>query len=89
MAEPAALDRIAINVKAYRLLEQLLQENPRLEEIMRSSKNEVEALVGVRKWVLAELEGRPAATKFYESAHPTREDFEALEWTDIVLLRHE
>ena len=42
--EPAALDRIAINVRAHRLLEELLRENPRLEEIMRSSKNEVEAL---------------------------------------------
>jgi lysine 2,3-aminomutase len=87
MAEPAALDRIAINVKAYRLLEELLQENPRLEEIMRSSKNEVEALVGVRKWVLGELEDRPAAMRFYESPHPTREDFEALEWTDVAAIR--
>ena len=43
--EPTPLDRIAINVKAYRLLEELLQENPRLEEIMRGAKNEVEALV--------------------------------------------
>jgi lysine 2,3-aminomutase len=87
MAEPAALDRIAINVKSYRLLEELLRENPRLEEIMRSSKNEVEALVGVRKWVLAELEGRPAAMRFYESPHPSREEFEDLEWSDIAAIR--
>jgi lysine 2,3-aminomutase len=87
MTEPAALDRIAINVKAYRLLEELLRENPRLEEIMRSSKNEVEALVGVRKWVLADLESRPAAMKFYESAHPSRKDFEALGWSDIAAIR--
>ena len=87
MAEPATLDRIAINVKAYKLLEQLLGENPRLEEIMRSSKNEVEALVGVRKWVLGELESRPAAMKVYESEHPTREDFEALGWSDIAAIR--
>lgn len=87
MTERAALDRIAINAKAYRLLEELLRENPRLEEIMRSSKNEVEALVGVRKWVLAELEGRPAAMKFYESTRPSREDFEALGWSDIAAIR--
>jgi len=87
MAEPAALDKIAINVKAYRLLEQLLGENPRLEEIMRSSHNEVEALVGVRQWVLGELQDRPPATRFYESEHPSREDFEALEWSDIAAIR--
>jgi lysine 2,3-aminomutase len=87
MAEPAALDRIAINVKAYKLLEELLGENPRLEEIMRSSKNEVEALVGVREWVLSEIEGRPAAMQVYENEHPTREDFEALGWADIAAIR--
>jgi lysine 2,3-aminomutase len=87
MAEPAALDKIAINVKAYRLLEKLLGENPRLEEIMRNSHNEIEALVGVRKWVLGELEGRPAALRFYESEHPSREDFEALGWADIAAIR--
>ena len=87
MAEPASLDRIAINVKAYKLLEQLLGENPRLEEIMRGSKNEVEALVGVRKWVLGELESRPAALKVREGPHPDREDFEALGWSDIAAIR--
>jgi lysine 2,3-aminomutase len=87
MAEPAALDRIAINVKAYKLLEELLGENPRLEEIMRSSKNEIEALVGVRKWVESEIEGRPVATKVYESEHPSREDLESLGWADIAAIR--
>jgi lysine 2,3-aminomutase len=87
MTEGSALDRIAINVKAHRLLEMLLRENPRLEEIMRSAKNEVEALVGVRKWVLAELEDRPEAMKFYESTHPSREAFEALGWSDIAAIR--
>jgi lysine 2,3-aminomutase len=87
VAEPAALDRIAINVKSYRLLEELLRENPRLEEIMRGSKNEVEALVGVRRWVLAELEDRPAAMRFYESPHPSREEFEALAWSDVAAIR--
>jgi len=87
VAEAAALDRIGISVKAHRLLEQLLGENPHLEEIMRHSKNEVEALVGVRKWVLGEIEGRPAALKLYESDHPSRDDVEALGWADIAAIR--
>ena len=37
--------------------------------------------------VLAELEGRPAAMKFYESTRPSREDFEALGWSDIAAIR--
>jgi len=81
------LDKIAINVKSHRLLKQLLTENPPLEEIMRNSKNETEALVGVRNWVLDTLEDRPSARKFYESEHPQREEFEALEWSDYAAIR--
>jgi lysine 2,3-aminomutase len=82
MSESTTLDHFGINVKAYRLLEQLLGENPRLQEIMRSSKNQVEALVGVRRWVESALEDRPAAQRFRESEHPSREEFEALGWSD-------
>lgn len=49
MKEADKLDKIAITVKSHRLLKQLLQENPLLEEIMRNSKNETEALVGVQQ----------------------------------------
>ncbi len=54
---------------------------------MRHSKNEVEALVGVRKWVLGEIEGRPAALKLYESEHTSRDEVEALGWSDIAAIR--
>ena len=46
------LDRIAIHVKSHVLLKQLLKENPEFEGIMRNAKNETEALVGVREWVV-------------------------------------
>jgi len=87
LTEVQQLDQIAITVRSHRLLKQLLQENPRLEEIMRSSANEIEALVGVRNWVLEHLGQRPAAQAFYKSEHPDREDFEALEWKDYAAIR--
>ncbi len=87
MTTIAELDRIAITVKSHRLLQRLLQENPRLEEIMRKAMNETEALVGVRNWVLDEVRDRPAALAFYASKHPTREDFQALEWKDFAAIR--
>ena len=46
------LDKIAINVKSHHLLKELLKENPILEEIMRNARNETEALVGVKNWIL-------------------------------------
>lgn len=87
MTEVLLLDTIAINVRSHRLLKQLLQENPRLEEIMRGSRNEIEALVGVRNWVVEDLKQRSAAYTFYKSKHPDRDDFEALEWKDFAAIR--
>lgn len=87
MADTEVLDRIAINVKSHRLLKQFLQENEPLEEIMRNSRNETEALVGVRHWVLESLKDRPATRRFHESEHPAREEYEALEWRDYAAIR--
>ncbi|MGD2135600.1 MAG: hypothetical protein PVF27_05540, partial [Gemmatimonadales bacterium] len=81
------LDRIAINVKSHRLLKTLLSENPKLEEIMRNSKNETEALVGVRNWVLEELRDSPRALAYYEGRRAGREAFEALRWQDYAAIR--
>jgi lysine 2,3-aminomutase len=87
MTEADVLDKIAISVKSHKLLKQLLKENPRLEEIMRSSRNETEALVGVKNWVLETLRGRPAVLKLREREHMTREDFDTLEWRDYAAIR--
>jgi lysine 2,3-aminomutase len=52
MRESKELDHIAITVASHRLLRALLAENPKLEEIMRGARNEDEARIGVRDWVL-------------------------------------
>lgn len=83
----AELDKIAITVKSHKLLKKLLTENPRLEEIMRISHNEIEALVGVKQWVLAELKKHPEAYKFYKTKHNDRATFEALTWSDYAAIR--
>jgi len=83
----AALDHIAINVKSHRLLEQLLKENPRLEEIMHRSKNEIEALLGVRDWVMEVLQESPTALAYYRREDTGRETFEALRWRDYAAIR--
>ena len=60
------LDKVAIDVRSHRLLRQLMQENPKLEKIMQYSKTEIEALLGVRNWVMEELQGNDAALGFYQ-----------------------
>ncbi|WP_339736538.1 hypothetical protein [uncultured Sunxiuqinia sp.] len=80
------LDKIAINVKSHRLLKRLLKENPRLEEIMRSSRNETEALIGVRNWVLEDLKQKPDAYRFYQQ-DGSRVTAGELAWSDFAAIR--
>ncbi len=86
-SEIAELDKIAISVRSHRLLEQLLIENPDLEKIMRGSNNEIEALEGVKFWIMSFLEGRPNALKFYKGEYEGRETFESLKWCDYAPIR--
>ena len=81
------LDRVAINVKSHRLLQRFLHENPRLKQILQSSRDETQALSGVRSWILEEMKASPAARAFYEAENPDRPLFEALEWRDYAAIR--
>jgi lysine 2,3-aminomutase len=81
------LDKVAISVRSHKLLKQLLKENPKLEEIMRQSKNEIEALIGVRNWVLGELQSSPAAMKFYNGEETGHKAFKSLTWHDYAAIR--
>ncbi len=87
MLKNQELDRVAITVKAHRLLNRLLDENPELERIMRNARNETEALVGVRNWILDGMQGSPSALEFYKARNPDRELFETLEWKDYAAIR--
>ncbi|MHA7109724.1 KamA family radical SAM protein [Sunxiuqinia elliptica] len=80
------LDKIAINVKSHRLVKRLLRENPRLEEIMKSSKNETEALVGVRNWVLLRLKQKPDAYNYY-IRNGKKVSLQHLSWEDYAAMR--
>ncbi len=87
MTENQKLDQIAITVKSHRLLKKLLKENPKLEEIMRNARNETEALIGVRNWVLSYLKQKPIAFDFYKRTKKGREWFEQLTWQDYAAIR--
>lgn len=87
MLKNQELDRIAITVKSHRLLNQLLDENPELERIMRNAQNETEALIGVRNWIVDGLQSSPSALEFYQSDNPDRDLFESLDWKDYAAIR--
>ncbi|MDA3892401.1 MAG: hypothetical protein PF517_12120 [Salinivirgaceae bacterium] len=81
------LDRIAITVKSHMLLRQLLKETPTLEEIMRNARNESEALIGVRNWVLDKIKKDQDAYNYYKREAHGREAFEKLTWKDFAAIR--
>lgn len=81
------LDKIAITVHSHKLLRVLLNENPMLEEIMRESKNETEALIGVKNWVMSDLSKNPDALSFYKGVKKGRQAYESLQWKDLAAIR--
>jgi lysine 2,3-aminomutase len=87
MSQVYELDKIAITVKSHRVLKELLKENPKLEEIMYGSKNETEALVGVKNWILTLLKERPDAISYYEKVVESDISFKSLKWSDIAAIR--
>jgi len=87
MAGIPELDKIAISVKSHHLLRELLDENPQLEVILRESKNETEALIGVRNMVLSEMRHSRNAMAFYKGETEGRKAFHKLSWKDIAGIR--
>ena len=87
MKDSEILDRIAISVKSHKLLRVLLKENPDFDEIMRHSRNETIALVGVREWIKREYARHEEAFLFFKSERSLREEFEKLDWQDYAIIR--
>ncbi len=87
LTENQKLDKIAITVKSHRLLKELLRENSHLQEIMRNARNETEALIGVRNWMLSYLKSRTVAYSFYKGTDTGRDAFEQLTWQDYAAIR--
>ncbi len=87
MTEIEKLDRIAIDVRSRKLLNQLLDENPEFDTILRNSKNETEVVEGVREWIERTLKDREDAFRFYHARHSGAELFDRLEWRDYAIIR--
>jgi len=80
-------EKIAINVKSHNLLKKLLQENSILEIIMQQSKNETEALIGVRNWVLETIKDNKTALAYYKGEISGHEAIKGLKWKDYAGIR--
>lgn len=87
MASFTKLDKVSINTRSHYLLRKLLSENPKLNTIMVNSKNETEALVGVKNMVLDMVQDKREVIEYYEEKNIGKEAFEKLTWSDYAAIR--
>ncbi len=83
----ADLDKIAINSHSRQILRTILEENPVLEKILRSSKDASEAAGALKEWILPRLRKNPAAMAFSEGQSHSHEQFRQLQWEDFAAIR--
>ncbi len=80
-------DKVGISVRARKILQKLLAENPVLEKIIRNSENVVEIHSALRSWVLPILKRNPAAINYYKSGSHEPDLVSKLSWQDLAAIR--
>ncbi|WP_045031744.1 KamA family radical SAM protein [Draconibacterium sediminis] len=80
-------DKVGISVRARKILQKLLAENPVLEKIIRNADNVVEIHEALRNWVLPILKRNPAAESYYLGTSADEELAEKLNWQDLAAIR--
>ncbi|MFO7863427.1 MAG: KamA family protein [Salinivirgaceae bacterium] len=81
------LNKVAIRPKAQRVFHTLLEENPRLRDILKNSKNAKEARTSVGAWAKELIEESSAATEFLYGDEDKRGAFENLSWKEKAAIR--
>ncbi len=80
-------EKVRISPKSQRLLNILLDENPKLNHILKNSENIEEAFKNLHGWVHQQLEQNPTAVKYYKEEVKGRKAFEKLQWNDFAAIR--
>ena len=58
------LDKVAISIRAFKILNQLLTENNRLKRIIQNSESDTDVLIEMKKWALENLSRNPDALDY-------------------------
>lgn len=87
MTASEQLFNVAIGAKSHRLLHQLLDENPRLHDILTNASDLEGVLHELKSWALSEIEGNPWAVQYYRRETGWRELYYHLQWNEIAAIR--
>ncbi len=83
----ANIDQIAINIKSFRIIQQILHESPYLAEIMQAARTAEEALLEIQSWISDYFESNPVAHKYYNGELTGSEALRQLSWQDFAAIR--
>ncbi len=80
-------EKIALSVKSVKLLERLLQENPRLEKIFSLTGSDKDAKDLLRIWAEEVIDGNDYAKSYYTKEKTDLKTYRALRWKDFAAIR--
>ena len=80
-------EKIALSVKSVKLLERLLQENPRLEKIFSLTGSDKDAKDLLRIWAEEVIDGNDYAKSYYTKEKTDLKTYSALRWKDFAAIR--
>ncbi len=84
---PIYLDKVALQTKSYKILTQILEENPHLKTILSQSDSVKTARQKIKHWIEKRLHSKPKVRDLFQKEHITREEFETLDWEDYAAFR--
>lgn len=87
MGHYTAEEKVQISQKSQSVLDQILEENPKLKEILLGSETEIEVNLKIKIWAEDELKKNPEAYQYYKNEVTGRKAFEKIKWKEVGAIR--
>jgi len=87
MAQYSAEEKVQISQKSQNIVDILLDENPKLKEILLESETEIEVNLKIKIWAESELQENQEAYQYYNNEVTGRKAFEKIKWQEIGAIR--
>lgn len=81
------VDQNKISIRSYKILLQILNENPRLSQILKESKGIEEVHTRIKKWVIDTLGEESKALEYFNNHINGREALRDLSWRETAGIR--
>jgi lysine 2,3-aminomutase len=83
----SAEEKVQISQKSQNILNLILDENPKLKDILINSKDDLEVNQAIEKWAESELKENEIAYQYYKNEISGRKNFEKIKWQEVAAIR--